>query len=249
MGTTEEYYRSYWGQGLDNWTPRLTPLYDGETRVLARYIREGAAVLDVGCGDGKVARALASKNVTYRGIDISQDALDLCKEQGFEAKFHNLDEPLPLADGSIDAITIFEVLEHLFLPHTTIDELARVLKPGGLLIGSVPNIGEFANRLLLMAGYFNPGGSPVTSLRTPWKDPHIRFFTYQSMRAMLSASPMLEVVDMPGTAFQLTDQPILYRSSGAVRAILNAIQQPLRPLGRIWPSPWSHRVYFVARKK
>ncbi|NEE21973.1 class I SAM-dependent methyltransferase, partial [Streptomyces sp. SID7499] len=59
---------------------------------------------------------------------------------------------LPLADGCADAVLFSEILEHLVDPDQALDELRRVLRPGGHLMLSTPNLAAWYNRALLLAG-------------------------------------------------------------------------------------------------
>jgi SAM-dependent methyltransferase len=80
---------------------------------------------------------------------------------------------------------MIEVLEHLFAPHDAVAEMYRVLRPGGLLLVTVPNISYWRRRLdLALLGRWNPFGDNL-SVEQPWRDPHIRFFTVRSLRQML----------------------------------------------------------------
>ena len=242
------FYDEYWRDGLGDWSARCPPPTARERDLLARFAAPGQSLLDIGCGDGKVARLLQPRGITCHGLDVSAEAVDLCRQQGFTAAVHDLTQPLPFPDAQFDTVTIFEVLEHLLWPQEAVRELARVLKPGGHLVGSVPNAVCLGNRLLMAAGRFNPGGSPATSLAAPWRDPHVRFFAPRSLRAMLAETPGLTVTGLWGSPFALTDLPVLYRTRGPLRRLLDLAARPLGWLGRLGPSLWSHRLYFAARR-
>lgn len=93
----------------------------------------------------------------------------------------------------------------------------------------------------------NPGGSPATSLRAPWKDPHIRFFSKRSLLKLLSQELHLGILEFTGTEFSIADLPPLYKIS-AIRGFLDWVSFPVKSLGRHWPSLFASHLFVVARK-
>lgn len=91
---------------------------------------EGLRVLDLGCGKGRFASRLADAGARVIGLDISSamlaEAVDLARVRASARR-------LPFADASFDAVVAVEVFEHLPDIAGTLDELARVLRPGGRL--------------------------------------------------------------------------------------------------------------------
>ncbi|HTW95019.1 MAG TPA: methyltransferase domain-containing protein [Tepidisphaeraceae bacterium] len=180
------YYNAYWS-GADGWKP--TDRLDEELRRwLTPLIRRGDRMLDVGCGDGsRYAEYLLDAGVELHGTDISDVAVKSANQHGLRAVMADLGQPLPFSHGFFDSIVCLEVFEHLLNPEYTAAEICRVLRKGGKLLVSVPNAAAWRNRMeLLVLGRFNPTGSPQTSRRFPWRDPHIRFFNNRSLGAMLS---------------------------------------------------------------
>ena len=141
----------------------------------------------------------------------------------------------------------FEVLEHIFRPDMALQEIKRVLVPGGLIIVSVPNITWIGNRFLMLAGFFNPGGSPSTSLKAPWKDPHIRFFSKRSLLKLLSHELKFRILEFVGTEFSIADLPLLYKIN-AIRRFLTIVSLPIKWLGHYWPSLFASNLFVVAQK-
>ena len=245
---TSDYYGNYWRQGMDRWTPRGLEVLAAEAALVGRYVRPDMKALDVGCGDGRLARLLLNLKADYTGVDVSESAVDLCRRQGLRVSRQDLNEALPFDENNFDVATIFEVLEHLFAPDAAIREVVRVLKPGGIVIGSVPNVAYFPNRLLMLAGRFNPGGSPATSLKKPWLDPHIRFFSFSAMNRFLKTEIPLVVEKLAGAPFDLSQLPVLYKFPGKAKRRLRMAGKIIGFLGTVFPRLFSERIYFVARK-
>jgi SAM-dependent methyltransferase len=103
-------------------------------------LEDRAAILDFGCGCGRVTRRLAGLPGDVRGSDFDGVAVDWCRENLRFASFdrNGLEPPLPFADGELDLVYAFSVLTHLPVPvqYAWVEELARVLRPGGFLLVS-----------------------------------------------------------------------------------------------------------------
>lgn len=89
-------------------------------------------LLDVGCGT-KPYRSLFAVNA-YIGLDIDSEA---SRQRGIADHLYD-GKAFPFADGSFDSILCNQVLEHVFNPEEFLGEIARVLKPGGKLLLTVP---------------------------------------------------------------------------------------------------------------
>ncbi len=245
----QQYYEDYWTQGISAWSPSDVQINPMEEKLLLQYVSRDARVLDFGCGDGShFSKFFLAHRCSYLGLDVSDAAVRACCKKGLSALHFQPDQPLPVGNDSFDLVLCFEVLEHIFDPLAAIREISRVLRPGGRFLGSVPNVAFVGNRLLLLLGHFNPGGSPETSLKAPWADPHIRFFSRTAMYALLREAGFVGTI-VRGEPFSLMKLPLLYHANGAIGKLLDLISIPVRPLGTAWPSVFSHRLYFVATKQ
>ncbi len=118
-----------------------------EAEHLARYRWASARVatrrvLDAGCGVGYGSELLSAAGAAQvTGVDISATAVEQSRKRGTEnVSFHVADiAELPFADGSFDVVVCFETIEHVPDQDLVLDELRRVLAPGGLLAISSPN--------------------------------------------------------------------------------------------------------------
>jgi 2-polyprenyl-3-methyl-5-hydroxy-6-metoxy-1,4-benzoquinol methylase len=251
---TKHYYRSvYWDEERDLTQKRL--LSNRSSRrlhdLVFQHLQYANHILDVGCGAGGIyVPALLQTAQRIVGIDLSETALSLARRKGIAAAACNLQQPLPFPSASFDGIISIEVLEHLFYPQDTVREIVRILKPNGTVVFSVPNIAHFPNRLRMLGGKFVPGGLPATANR-PWQDPHIRFFTPQSLTRMITECN-LEIVHLYGnSAAILRELPIVSR---LLRRILSKdtvrkLSDPFEPLGWWWPTLFAGRIILVARRR
>jgi SAM-dependent methyltransferase len=152
-----------------------------------------------------------------------------------------------LPDGSADRAVCFEVLEHLMEPERALREISRVLTPGGLALLSVPNAGFVATRAeFALTGFLNPGGSPLTARRSPWCDPHIRFFNRATLRRLVESCG-LEVVEERAARFTLADLPYVYRHA-ALSRFANRASAPVGRLSTLLPGVFGPRLFVVARR-
>jgi SAM-dependent methyltransferase len=163
-------------------------------RVLERCIPRQASCLDVGCGDGRTAGLwLRDHTAYYLGADVSSRAVEMARSSGLEAMCIEDAAELPFPDSSFDAAVCLEVFEHLFEPQLAAQEIARVLRPGGVLVATAPNVSHWKARVdLALRGRWDPRGDRL-SVAQPWRDPHVRFFTPSALARMLRHSGFDEV--------------------------------------------------------
>ncbi len=107
----------------------------------------GAKVLDMPAGNGWVTTTLRSLGANMTPADINREKSDYV--------YADMENPLPFENESFDCVLCIEGIEHVLSPTALYRELARVLKPGGLLVISTPNIQNFFSRMQFASvGYF-----------------------------------------------------------------------------------------------
>ena len=150
------------------------------------------SLLDVPAGEGALAARLIDAGFDVRCCDLYPEIFRL---DGVDIHRGNLDAELPFADRSFDYVTCLEGLEHIENPQQAMREFARVLKPGGHVIVSVPNILNIEERLKwLLFGYtshFKPISRAASErLRAEYEDlveiaAHVNPIGYSELRYVL----------------------------------------------------------------
>jgi ubiquinone/menaquinone biosynthesis C-methylase UbiE len=137
-------------------------------------------VLDLGCGLGDFAGALASHGVLVTGCDVSEVALRTARRRHPDVEFVRSGARLPFEDDAFDAVWASEVLEHAQDVLGLLAEVQRVLHGSGRLLLSTPDHGP-ARRLWLGLSRraFERNFDP--------RSDHVRFFTARTLRESLEA--------------------------------------------------------------
>jgi len=156
--------------------------------------KPGNRLLDIGCGQGYVARELAAKGCHVTGMDQYIPA-GSPETAGIDFIRWNLDRTeFPVNVSAFDQIMMLDIIEHLKQPEQFMDELrfAAVCKRPEVII-TTANIGFFVTRLMLLLGQFNYGRKGILDAT------HTRLFTFRSLKALLEQSGynVLEVRGIP----------------------------------------------------
>jgi SAM-dependent methyltransferase len=121
------------------------------------HVAPGGSVLDLGCGTGELARDLAAAGRRATGCDISGEMLGLAAavDPGGGVGWVQLDpgwRQLPFASAIFDAVVAASVLEYVDEPGAILRECARVLRPGGVVLCTVPDLTHPIRWLEWLAG-------------------------------------------------------------------------------------------------
>lgn len=166
---------------------RLTVIQEAVLREIPRLnLPPGARVLDAPCGaSASLALALTSKGFTVTGTDLDDTASPILKDAFAKA---DLNAPLPWADAAFDAVISTEGIEHLENHFAFFRECWRILRPGGLLIVTTPNITALRSRVRFFgSGFFGRDARPLNeSSRHPLH--HISLATFPELRYELHIS-------------------------------------------------------------
>lgn len=183
----KDYYRKTenydWTDAADRFIGPETVFHRARCQQVLRLIQRvgvSGRCLDVGCGTGLMTRRLPPETV---GLDLNPRNLQKACKYAPHASFLICDAEgqIPLASASFNLAVCTEMLEHLLYPERALAEIRRVLKPGGMLIGSVP------------------GRSPIWKLR--WisrskgafvEEPYHKHYRRQEVRELVSRHFALE---------------------------------------------------------
>ncbi|MDN5750243.1 MAG: methyltransferase domain-containing protein [Pseudonocardia sp.] len=121
--------------------------------------REGAVLVDLGCGAGLLAPHLAGRGYHHVGVDLTASALTQAAAHGVTVVRGDV-TAVPLRDGCADVVAAGEILEHVTDLPATVREACRLLRPGGLLV--IDTIAATALARVVAVGLAEriPGGPP-----------------------------------------------------------------------------------------
>ena len=146
------YGPSYYGNGSEKFAFPINWIHRLDLRRLVTKLLCGlppqAKILDIGCGNGSFLRNVGRKgHYELHGTELNKKALgEISSESDIQFHVGPLHD-LKLEDGSFDAISMIHVFEHLPSPESDLKTIYRILRPGGRLMITLPNIGSWQARL------------------------------------------------------------------------------------------------------
>jgi len=127
----------------------------GKVRLYRKLVGDGdKRILDVGCADGRflgLLRDFGAPGWEPVGIDIDPEAVERCREQGFEAHVARMEE-FQAGTGSFDAVIMLQLIEHVDDPIRICERVFALLRPGGHFIVETPNLAGL-HRMLRERGF------------------------------------------------------------------------------------------------
>lgn len=202
MNKVKKHYEIYWSDKQEEFGNYA------RNKTLTSFFNRGEYVLDVGCGDGVVDEYLQKNlNLKMIGIDISRQAVEKARKRGVNALIFSSEEKLPFDSNIFDAVFWGDNIEHLFDPLHTAKEIKRVLKKGGRLILSCPNMGYWRYRIY----YLLKGSLPDTEWTNlpPWAWSHIRFFNLNILERFVKDAGFSSINKVVGVNERRLDKPFL----------------------------------------
>jgi len=150
-------------------------------------------VLDLGCGDGRAGKKLFDLGFAVEACDMDKERFEFHQEIKFTEG--NLAHPLPYKDNFFDYVIFMEVIEHIYNPHFVISEISRILRKGGRLILSTPNILNIGSRFrFLMEGSFDFFREPTLDYSKCFpaaiQNMHVIPWRYQELEYLLAQNSL-----------------------------------------------------------
>lgn len=237
--SSENYYdQSYYPEESLSPPPFVQTRLDEITKEFSGY-RLANRLLDLGCGAGNLLLAARKNGWDAQGLDVSPNAVKHVRELGFEC-FQGELQKARFPSQHFDVITAAEILEHLSEPRLLLQEVSRLLRPGGLFWTTTPHARGLSARVLGL------------QWRCIWPPEHLQLFSAGGLRTLLldvgfrdirvrtTGGNPIEIIHAMGkrrdapktqdqqfdrvlTSYQLNESMIKSRPRRAVKNIVNGV--------------------------
>jgi 2-polyprenyl-3-methyl-5-hydroxy-6-metoxy-1,4-benzoquinol methylase len=195
--------------------------------------RKTNKLLDIGFGAGTILEAAAKRGWAVAGLEVSRPAVEQARQKGFEV-FQGLLNEANYPPGQFDVVTASEILEHLESPKDDLAEIARILRPGGLLWATTPSARGISPRMLgidwsVMAppehtqlystqgleGLLNGAGFDVAKILTHGTNPFEIMYHFRKGRSSQSTDTKVE------TSYSLNEKFTSSPSKTLIKSLIN----------------------------
>ncbi len=190
----QDYYADSY-RDVDGWSQtfghdRFYVFQEG-LKEIRRYHSSGS-LLDVGCSLGLFLRWARQAGFETAGVELSPPAAKFARERlGLNVHCGTLQDA-PFAPASFDVVTFWDVLEHVADPYDNLRRARELIKPGGLLVVRVPNVGFHLLRTRLMRLIRRDGFTGLDARN------HLNHFTARTLRALLERAGFRVLKIKPG---------------------------------------------------
>jgi SAM-dependent methyltransferase len=208
-----------WDRNAAWWQREFTGGADAEYEeqilpMVSRHLRGARRVLDVGCGEGQVARHVARLGAEITGIDPTASQVDAARDRAGGPRYARARaEALPCRDAAFDAVVLCLALEHIDAFEAVMSEAARVLEPDGRFV------------LLLGHPFLQAPGSG-------WVDDQIVGEHYWRIGSYLGDDTVVDTV-APGVDFVFIHRPLsrYVHAMGEAGLLVDDMEEPPPPTG------------------
>src|SRR5215208_4013361 len=177
--SSEYYYDSYYPEASLSPPAFIQTRLEEITAEFAPY-RETNRLLDLGCGAGNLLLAARKNGWEAQGLDVSPGSVKHVRELGFEV-FQGELQRAQFPAQHFDVITAAEIIEHLSEPRLLLEEVARVLRPGGLFWSTTPNARGVSARVLGL------------KWRCIWPPEHLQLFSAGGLKLLMREAGFREI--------------------------------------------------------
>lgn len=147
-------------------------------------------ILDIGCGNGSFSNVIAQLGYQVVGIEESTSGIEIANKNFSNCRFIQgsiYDMPYEKLGDKFDMVIAVDVIEHLFYPRELARAAKNCLKKQGKLIITTPYHGYFKNLAIALAGKWDKHHNAL------WDGGHIKFFSVQTLRELLSSENYLNI--------------------------------------------------------
>ena len=182
---------------MDHYIYKKADPYSSHAQII-RWIEQERPedVLEVGTATGYLSAEMKKLGCKVTGVEQDSEMADIARQYCSKMLVGDI-ETLDLEEqGRYDAVILGDVLEHVRNPKEVLQRLSRLLKPGGKVLLSLPNVANIWIRLNLLLGRFNYSRVGILD------ESHLRFFTLQTSK-QLAADSGLDVIGVNATPIPL----------------------------------------------
>lgn len=197
-----------------------TELEDGESIVsiledkiafLVQSVGSNKKVLEVGCNDGYIGELLVKGGNDVFGIDFIKEKLLTAEKRGLKVKECDIEkEEFPYPENYFDVVVLGDVIEHIFDTDLLLEKCKKILKKGGKLIITTPNVASLGRRIMLLLGMnpFLEYSSKFPPVKGYPAVGHIRYYTLNTLRSQLTYHGFKDISIQGGTMISF---PMLFK--------------------------------------